>query len=915
MSDVSIINNLSNLSVDANGRVRFSGLSSGIDVEGVVNSIISAKRIPVDRLEANIVSNTAKIAAMNQLQSLMQSYRESLKDLRGAISFDSSSDIFKAKSAFASSSRTDSQTPTAAASMMGITVANTASTGSHTVEITQLAKAHKVRSQSFSSLATGLGLAGSFSIVNADGDSKAITVTAGDTLADVRSRINNANSGTDATGVTASILSVSSSEHYLVLTKDDTGEDLLLSEEGTVLAGLGLSTNHGTSTYRTGSATSKVAMADGFLRIASDGTQGDAAFAISYDNATRTITLRRGDGATDTAILSSNVLSPGATETVAFSTFGMSITIDDSFDKGSDLTLDADSSSVTGGTGAITDSTIVISGVTNDMSAISSKSLTFSDLGTPAAITVTVGGFSGTFDGTSTGAKTVTLSDGSGNALEVSFTVATVFDGTESAASITLNELDNLVGSSGDAAFTTQMQAAQNALINVDGFTGVSRSSNTITDVLQGVTLSLFQAEVGTTITMDIERNLTAVKEAITGFASAYNDVKVFLNQQTAFDPATGAAVADNPDTTDVDESAQLVGNRTAADIERRLAAVFGGGAVGLTGSGALSVLAQIGLTFVDNDDVADPLQVDTLELNEATLDEKLLADPDGVRRLFAFDFSSSDPRISLLSWTSATTPQSGGYVLNLGGVGPSQHTGAAVENSTALLNDSVNGAGATTSGSFSVNGNAIAYDVTTDTLTTLAQAINDAAISGVTASVVADSNGDFQLRVLGSVPVTVDGDTGDLLASMPFAASRYIPSQANIGGAADGSDNGTVTISGQTLTITSSSGGEGLKVFFQGVSDLSGVALNFSTGIGTLSYDEVNSMLDEATGILDTAVDGLQDENTNAQTRIDEMLIRIEQQRQVLTNKFLAMEQAISSATNLLEQLTSMTNSLTQNR
>ena len=49
--------NLNNLTVDSNGRATFSGLSSGIDAQGIVTDIIAAKRIPIDSIENRIAEN------------------------------------------------------------------------------------------------------------------------------------------------------------------------------------------------------------------------------------------------------------------------------------------------------------------------------------------------------------------------------------------------------------------------------------------------------------------------------------------------------------------------------------------------------------------------------------------------------------------------------------------------------------------------------------------------------------------------------------------------------------------------------------------------------------------------------------------------------------------------------------------
>ena len=132
-----------------------------------------------------------------------------------------SSDIFEAKQAFATASRSDSQTPSAAADVLGVTVTNAAQATSHTVQVQQIAAAHKVASTSISgALDDALALSGSFAI-----NGQTITVDAGDSLLDLRDRINAANAGADATGTTASIVSISASEHVLILTADATGTD------------------------------------------------------------------------------------------------------------------------------------------------------------------------------------------------------------------------------------------------------------------------------------------------------------------------------------------------------------------------------------------------------------------------------------------------------------------------------------------------------------------------------------------------------------------------------------------------------------------------------------------------------------------------------------------------------------------
>ena len=210
--------NLTNsLKVDANGHVSFSGLGSGIDWQSTVDAIMAARQVPVDSLKTTVTSNTDKINALKDLTTKLQALQNSMSSLYGAVTFQNTGNIFETKQAFASSHRLDGQTPSAAGNLVGATVTNAATTGVHTIEVLRTAQSQKISSDSQASTSAALGLTNgdSFTI-----NGTAISVTATDTLGDLRDRINAANTGSTPTGVTASIVSVGATENYLVLTKD-----------------------------------------------------------------------------------------------------------------------------------------------------------------------------------------------------------------------------------------------------------------------------------------------------------------------------------------------------------------------------------------------------------------------------------------------------------------------------------------------------------------------------------------------------------------------------------------------------------------------------------------------------------------------------------------------------------------------
>jgi len=574
--------NFDSLKVDSSGRASFSGLGSGIDIHGTVDAIVAAKRIPIDRIEQRISDNEAKVAALSDLNALALNLKGAVEQLRGAVSFDGSADIFEAKQAFATTSRADSQTPSAAADIVGVTLTNAAQATSHTVEVQQTAAAHKVASASIDgALEEPLALAGTFEI-----NGQAITLEATDSLLDLRDRINAANAGADATGVTASIVSISDSEHVLILTADETGTD------------------------------AAIGVAD------------------------------------------------------------------------------------TGGS-------------------------VLQDLG---------------------------LIDGGGG-------------------------------------FQNELQEARNALLLVDGLgTTIERQSNTVDDVFSGVTLSLFKAEAGTTIDLDVERDLNQVKSAIVDFVDAYNELRGFINQQARTDvpedDETGAGI--------------LAGTSALSEIRARLS-----GAVGAAvdaADPALAVLAEIGITFQGAGQVGDPMLANTLAIDEAKLDDALLTKTDAVRALFTFRMSSSSPSVALVGFDGTTSYSEGGYTLN------------------------------------------VAY-------------------------------------------------AGGAIVS------------ANIDGAADGSDDGSVVVAGKVLKVVEG-GAEGLQLLYTGSGAASGIQLDLSVGIGAQLYGAVDGLVDETSGLLANEIDALEGQNELGQQRVDRLEERLERERERLLERFVAMETALTTMNRLLDSL-----------
>ena len=102
-------------------------------------------------------------------------------------------------------------------------------------------------------------------------------------------------------------------------------------------------------------------------------------------------------------------------------------------------------------------------------------------------------------------------------------------------------DLDFLNGSG--TGGTDTLQAAQDAVIVV-GDPGLNpltfqRSSNTITDAITGVTLTLSKTTGSSTTSVNVSRDMSAVQTNIKDLATAYNEVVKFIHERNTYDITT----------------------------------------------------------------------------------------------------------------------------------------------------------------------------------------------------------------------------------------------------------------------------------------------------------------------------------------------------------------------------------------
>ena len=182
-----------------------------------------------------------------------------------------------------------------------------------------------------------------------------------------------------------------------------------------------------------------------------------------------------------------------------------------------------------------------------------------------------------------------------------------------------------------------QRQAAQNALLNVDGI-DISKSSNSISDAIQGVTLNLLKTSADT-VNMSISSDTDTIKSNIQKFVDAYNALNTTITDLTKYNEATKTGSI-------------LLGDSTTRSIANQIKSTV---IKNVSAGGTLNTLSQIGVAFQRDG---------TLALDSTKLEKAIQSNPSDIASLFAVSAKSTDPQVNFVSSTNKT--QAGTYAVNV---------------------------------------------------------------------------------------------------------------------------------------------------------------------------------------------------------------------------------------------------------
>ncbi len=199
---------------------------------------------------------------------------------------------------------------------------------------------------------------------------------------------------------------------------------------------------------------------------------------------------------------------------------------------------------------------------------------------------------------------------------------------TGSDNAVTVRHFNSLIGAGDvDATTFTQTQTGQNASLVVDGVS-ISKSSNTVTDVLDGAALTLKSAGSGV---ITLATDFDDIQNKITDFVDAYNDLVLHLKDELSLD-------------IDKDETGVLFGNFTVQNLQQTLRDSVTSQVQGVTGD--YQYLAQIGIKTQSD----GTLLVDTGDLADA-----LTTDVTNVSQLFASTGATTSTSVTFVGFTNDT--------------------------------------------------------------------------------------------------------------------------------------------------------------------------------------------------------------------------------------------------------------------
>ena len=868
--------------------ISFSGLASGLDTSSIITQLTTTAQLPITQLNTQITGYNSQLSDWQTLNTNLASLQTAVTTLGNQSSYNVPS---------ASSSNSAAATIT---TQIGATL------GSHTLTVSQLAQAQEVVSTSVSSGTTALGQSGSFTL-----NGKTVQINTSDALADVASKINAAGAG-----VNASVINVGTNDYRLIVNSTQTGAVNTIAAAdsgGTVLSSLGLiqsgaaairqsvSYTQGTTAY-TGAASLTLSSAtqpigtllgiaagaaqSGTFQISNGGTGAgnSAGIAVNLNTDSLTtianainqagvsgvsaevVTVPDANGNLD-RIQQLRIVGSGNAPAVPSTATATGPGLNSSSTFGGSLTVNGQAISLHGSTNSISQLQAAIQATTGNSgitATVSGSNLILTDpSGSP--ITATLTGLSSYTGPRNNGAlDNPTIANGSPAG------PATAHFTDTSGALATIGILQN--------AYTQTVAQAQDAKFNIDGL-DLTRSTNTINDVIPGATIGLVSGTTAApaTTTLNVTQNTASVIQAVQTFTSAYNAVQDFVTNENKFTPPTvtsGGAQGVNP---------PLFGSTTLTQIQQTLSQA-------LTAVSGTNTLQSLGITLNGTND----LTVDSNALTTA-----LQADPNAVSNLFGLSGTSDSSSVQFVKGSAKSAASSGtGYAVAI--TRPATQAGGAA--GTAATSGAVSTAPETLSFGGVLFPDGVKLTIPKgSTIQQTASLIN--ATSSLNTQIYASVDAGNHLVIASqnygtNTNFTVSSDTAASASNSGIGPNLSITQGVDVAGTINGE---AATGTGRTLTGNSGDAhAEGIQLLVTATtaSPPGGVTghVTLTHGVADGLGAALTQILDPTIGSVIGAENGLNSEIASAQTQITQIQTTVTNYTAYLTQLFSEMETRVSA-------------------
>ena len=439
--------------------------------------------------------------------------------------------------------------------------------------------------------------------------------------------------------------------------------------------------------------------------------------------------------------------------------------------------------------------------------------------------------------------------------------------------------------SGGQALSFAQTQQATDAQFSVNGV-NISKSSNTVSDVINGVTLTLNE-KTDSPVTVSVAPDINSIVSALQQVVTDYNAVNSFISNQFAYNTTTNTAGV-------------LAGDSTLRSIESSLQDPFNGEVSNRYTN--YSAAGQVGLEFDEDGN---------LTLNTGELEDALTNNLTAVAALFLGDgtppggATASDSRVTCAGQTSAT--QSGSYSVQVDSLAQQ----ASVVGSQTVTTLSADETLTITSGTAS----AVVPLLAGDSISTVLSKINSALSNqGMAVTASNDGTGKIEITTNGygsaqNISVVSDGDGS--AGTTGFGMTPVSATGTDI----TGEINGDPAI-GTGLTLTGAAGqpeeGLSLNIAQSTTGDYGTVTVAPAnegvegSSVLTSLFSTLQGLTDPLSNPIQSAEDGINQNITALNQSISDYETRLQTESAMLTDEYNQANEALQLLSVNQAQLTS---------